>query len=189
MSSRPSVSVIFKCCLHHLIICRLTPLSTVISTQRSAYLVFPCRFATSIDTTSFLVLRSPRIRLSALIYPTSYRAQQISTSYASPNSLVLIFQRRFFYILSDILTYVQDFLVGQDHIYVYKDVVKQMGFIFELGSIFTSGLVTTIKKNKSWALASWNKLEMNKLLTPLLRHVRIDCIRKKFWEEALKTIN
>ncbi len=55
----------------------------------------------------------------------------------------------FFYILSDILAYVQDFPVGQDCVYVYENVVKQVGAIFGLGSVFASGLVRAIRKDKS----------------------------------------
>ncbi len=79
--------------------------------------------------------------------------------------------------------------MGQDRVYVYENVVKQVGTIFELGSSFTSGLVRAIKKDKSWVLASWSKSEVDQLLTPLLRHVRADCVGRKRRERALKTIN
>ncbi len=72
---------------------------------------------------------------------------------------------------------------------MYKDVVKQVGTIFELGSAFASGLVKAIKKDKSWALASWSEFEVDQLLAPLLRHVRADCVARKRREGALKTIN
>ncbi len=108
----------------------------------------------SIDTTSPPISRSPYIRLSAPIYPTSRQAPQISTSHAFPNSLAFTFHGRIFYILSEVLAYVKDFPVGQDCVYVYENVVKQVGTIFELGFAFVSGLVRAIKKDKSWALAS-----------------------------------
>lgn len=62
---------------------------------------------------------------------------------------MLIFYKRFFYILSNILAYAQDFPVGQDHVYVYKNMVEQVENIFESGSAFASGLVRAIKKDKS----------------------------------------
>ncbi len=80
--------------------------------RRSAHLVFSCRLATSIDTTSPSISRSPRIRFSAPIFFTSCQAQQTPTSYVSPNSLALTIHGRFFYTLSDILAYVQDFPMG-----------------------------------------------------------------------------
>lgn len=143
----------------------LTPLSTVISTWKSARLVLSRHSVAAIDTTSPPISRSSLVRLSAPIHLTSCQVLEISTSHASPNSLVstshtssnslaFIFYKCFFYTLSDILAYVQDFLVGQDRIYVYEDVVKQVGYIFEIGSTSASGLVKTMKKDKSWALAS-----------------------------------
>ncbi len=129
--------------------CRLTPPSTVISTRRFACLALLSRLTAFIDTISPPILRSLRVRLSAPIHPTSSQAQQISTSHTSPNLLALTFYGRLFYILSEVLAYVQDFPMGQNRIYVYEDVVKQVGTIFELRSAFTSGLVRVIKKNKS----------------------------------------
>ncbi len=67
--------------------------------------------------------------------------------------------------------------------------MKQVGTIFELESAFTFGLMRAIKKNKSWLLASWSESKVNQLLAPLLRHMRADCVRRKLWKRALKTIN
>ncbi len=67
--------------------------------------------------------------------------------------------------------------------------MKQVGTIFELGSAFASDLVRAIKKDKSWALASWSSSEVDQLLAPLLRHFRADCIERKRWEGTLKIIN
>ncbi len=67
--------------------------------------------------------------------------------------------------------------------------IKQVGTIFELGSAFASSYVRAIKKDKSWALASWSEFEVDQLLAPLLRHVRADYIGRKRWEGALKIIN
>lgn len=44
--------------------------------------------------------------------------------------------------------------MGQDHVYVYEKVMKEVGIILELGSAFASVLVRMIKKDKFWALAS-----------------------------------
>ncbi len=79
--------------------------------------------------------------------------------------------------------------MGQDRIYVYEDVVKQVGTIFELGSASASGLLRAIKKDKCWALASWNESEVDQLLALLLCHVRADCVGRKRQEGAFKTIN
>lgn len=70
-----------------------------------------------------------------------------------------------------------------------ENVVKVVRAIFELASAFASSLVKVIKKDKSWVLAYGNGSEMDKLLAPLLRHVRADCIGRKRQERALKTIN
>ena len=144
----------FKCSLQYLIVCRFTLPFIMIFTQKSACFVLFYRFATSIDITSPLILKSLCVCPPTLISPTSCQVQQISTFYASLNSLVFIFYKRFFYILSDVLAYIQDFLLNQDCVYVYENVMKQVRIVFGLGSIFASGLVKTIKKNKSWALAS-----------------------------------
>lgn len=107
----------------------------------------------------------------------------MSTSHAALNSLALILYGRLFYTLSDVFAYVQDFPVGQDRIYVYETVVKQ------LESAFASGLMKAIKKNKSWALASWSESEVDQLMTLLLRHMRADYVGRNCREGALKTIN
>ena len=171
MINRPSISVTFQCFLHHLIICRLTPLSMAISMQRSTHLILSCRLVVFIDTTSIPISRLPYLCFLTPIYLTSCQAQQIFTSHASPNllastshtffkSLAFIFHGRFFYILSHILAYVQDFPMGQDYVYIYENVVKQGGTIFELRSAFASGLVKAIKKDKSWALATCSESKL-----------------------------
>ncbi len=97
----------------------------VISTRRSACLVLSsCRPMASIDTTRPFISRSPRVHLLAPIFFTSYQAQQTSNSHISPNSLALTFHTRIFYILSNVLAYIQDFPLDHDCIYVNKDVVK-----------------------------------------------------------------
>ncbi len=102
---------------------------------------------------------------------------------------MLTFYGCLFYTLSEVLAYIQDFPIGQDCVYVYNDMVKQVEAIFELWSAFASGLTKAIKKDKSWALASLSKSEMDKLLAPLLRHMRADCVGRKRWEGAFKIIN
>lgn len=125
--SKPSISITFKYCFHHFIICMLTFPYTMISMRRSAYLILFCRLAGSINTKSLSILRSLRVRLSAPIIFTSRQAQHIYTSHASPNSLVLIFYKCFFQILSDLLGYVHDVFVGQNRMYIYNNIVKQVG--------------------------------------------------------------
>lgn len=102
---------------------------------------------------------------------------------------MLTFYKRLFYTLSDVFAYEKAFSLGQDRVYIYKDVMKQVGVIFELGSVFASDLVRAIKKNKSWALVFLSEFEVDKLLAPLERHMRTDCIGRKRQEGALKTFN
>lgn len=134
--------------------CKVTPPSMDIFIQRSACLVLSHRPTTSINTTSPAISKSLCICLLPPIFPTSRQAQQISISHASPNLLALIFHACYFYILSDILAYIQNFLVGQNRMYMYVYMVKQVGTIFELRSAFASDLARAIKKNKFWELAS-----------------------------------
>ena len=127
---------------------RFILLSMVNSTRKYARLVLSCRLAASIDNTSSLLSKSSCVRLSAPILLISHQDQQISTLHVSPNSLALIFHKCLFYTLSDVLAYIQNFLIDRDCVYVYKNVVKQVGTIFELGSAFASGLARAIKKDK-----------------------------------------
>ena len=78
----------------------------VIFIRKSTYFVLFYYLTASIDTIFLLILRSLYIYLSALIYLTSYQAQQIFTSYAFPSSLALTFYKRFFNTLFDILAYI-----------------------------------------------------------------------------------
>lgn len=94
------------------------------SKQKSAYFIVFYHFMASIDITCSPNLRSFFVRFLAFIFSTSHQAKQISTSYASPNSLALIFSNCIFYILSIILAYIKDFSLRQDCIYVYEDVIK-----------------------------------------------------------------
>lgn len=57
--------------------------------------------------------------------------------------------------------------------------MKLVGPIFELRSTFASGLVRAIRKDKSLALASWCRSEVDKRLALFLRHVKADRIGKK----------
>ena len=53
-----------------------------------------------------------------------------------------------FYTFSDVLAYTQGFWVSRDHVYMYKNVMKQVVTIFELEFAFASGLPRAIKKDK-----------------------------------------
>lgn len=72
---------------------------------------------------------------------------------------MIIFHKHFFYILSHLLAHVQDFLINQDWVYVYEDVMKEKETIFQLVYVLASGLARAIKKDKSWELTSWCKSE------------------------------
>ena len=67
--------------------------------------------------------------------------------------LLLMFNGRTFYILSDVIAYICDYPEDEEHVALYVDVVKQVKKIFDLGSAFAEGLIKAIKKDKSWVLA------------------------------------
>lgn len=122
--------------------------------QRFICLILPCCLANSINTIGLLISQLLYIHFSTLIFLPSCQAQQISTSHVPPQSLALIFHKCFFYILYNVLAYIQDFSVAEDHVYVYKDRVKQIKPVFKLRFAFASGLVRVIKKTnlKYWPL-------------------------------------
>lgn len=104
--------------------CKFTLPSMINSICRSVCLIFSCHLAAFISGTSRLFLRSFCICLLTLIFSISRLDQQISISYTSPNLLALIFYKCFFYILSNILAYIQNFSISCNCIYVYENVVK-----------------------------------------------------------------
>lgn len=119
-----------------LLFCKIIFLSTMIFIQRFFCFIIFCRFVNSIDITSLPTLRLFCIYFSAFLLSISRQAKQISIFYAFSNLLALIFFKRNFYILSNILAYIQDFLVNQDLIYIYINLIKQIRILFQLGFIF-----------------------------------------------------
>ena len=134
--------------------CRFLPLSIINSTRRSTCLVLICRPAVLIGSTSSLLSKLLCVRFLAPIFLISRQGQQICILHGSPNFQALIFHKRLFYTLSNVLAYAQNFSIGRNHLYVYEDVVKQVETIFEIEFAFASHLLRAIKKDKFWERAS-----------------------------------
>lgn len=65
---------------------------------------------------------------------------------------MLLFKRQIFYTLTDVSKYIHDYPKGERRVRLYLDIVKQASNIFDLGSIYTVGLIKAVKKDKSWAI-------------------------------------
>ncbi len=70
----------------------------------------------------------------------------------SPRLLSLSFNGYTFYSLSDILAHINHYPIGLQRVELYYDVVEQTAAIFDIGSVFATGLITAVKKDKSWAI-------------------------------------
>ena len=71
----------------------------------------------------------------------------LSSGYDSSKKLSLTFNDYTFYILSNIIAHIYDYLKGQNHITLYVDVVKQASTIFGIELVFLKGLIKAIKKD------------------------------------------
>lgn len=87
---------------------------------------------------------------------------------------MLTFNIQNFYILSNVLNYVWDFPVGQGHINIYLNMVKQVGTIFKLRLVFASSLAKVIKKNKSWEFAFWTTIKVDQVWILFLHYMRLN---------------
>ncbi len=67
--------------------------------------------------------------------------------------------------------------------------VEQTTAIFDIGLLFAAGLITAVKKNKSWAMVHWNAKDVAQLLNPLTRHHKAGLVGRNRREEALRLIN
>lgn len=102
---------------------------------------------------------------------------------------MLNFNGRAFSTLSAVLDHICDFPEGEARVPLYLEIVQQASNLFYLSSAFSQGLVTAIKKDKSWAIAKWTKNDVSKLLAPLSRHLSADRLGRNRREGALSTIN
>lgn len=100
----------------------------------------------------------------------------------------MLFNRRQFSTLSDVLAHISDYPEGKDCVTVYINVVKQASNIFNVGTVFVLGLMHAIKKNKSFAMGLQTKENVKQLLLPFDRHVKVARLGKTQREEALKTV-
>lgn len=83
----------------------------------------------------------------------------------------MLFNRRQFCTLSDMLIYISDYLEEENYVAVYIDVVRQASNIFDLGVVFVLSLIYAIKKNKSFAVELSTKENVKQLLLPLDCHM------------------
>ncbi len=67
--------------------------------------------------------------------------------------------------------------------------VEQTIAIFDIRSVFAAGLITAVKKDKSWAMVHWNAKDVAQLLDPLTRHHKAGLVGRNRREEALRLIN
>lgn len=95
-----------------LLFCKFTPLSIINSMLKSAYFILLCCSAIFLDSTSPCLSKLLLVYLLALIIPINHLTRQIFTSYTSPKLLISIFYKRLFYILSDVLVYIQAFSIA-----------------------------------------------------------------------------
>ncbi len=84
--------------------------------------------------------------------PLQPPSTHVSKTAGFPRLLSLSFNGHTFYRLSDILAYINDYPVGLQRVELYCNVVKQTAAIFDIGSVFATGLITVVKKDKSWAM-------------------------------------
>lgn len=73
----------------------------------------------------------------------------ILSGFDSSKMLLLMFNGRIFYLLSDVIAYIHDYREREECVALYVDVVKQVEKILNLKSAFAKGLIKIIKKNKS----------------------------------------
>lgn len=100
-----------------------------------------------------------------------------------------MFNKHLFSSLFGVLNHIQDYVVGEEHIHVFFQIIDQALSIMQLNSAFAKGLVVAIWKGPSWQIKKWLKKDIKELLDPLLRHLRADVVGCKYCEEALTTIN
>lgn len=92
--------------------------------------------------------------------------------------LLLLLNRQIFYTLSNVFEHICDYLKGEKRILLYINIIKQASNIFHLGLAFATGLIKTVKKDKSWPIEKCSKHKNKEFLAPLFCHVKADRIGK-----------
>lgn len=130
-------------------------------------------------TLSILVLDAPTISIQFASFGPSMLVASLPTSiYILFYTLLLSFNRRQFYYLSDILAYICIYLIKQNYIYLYIDIVRQAIQIFHISVTFTSGLINNIKKNKSFEMKLQTKNQVNLLVAPIKYYIKAIKVEK-----------
>lgn len=67
----------------------------------------------------------------------------------SPRLLILSFNGYTFYKLFDTFALINDYDIGQQQVELYCDMVEQTAAIFDIWSVFVTGLIKAIKKTRA----------------------------------------
>lgn len=70
--------------------------------------------------------------------------------------LSLSFNGHIFYKFSNILTHINNYLVGLQQVELYYNIIEQTATIFNIRLVFAIGLIKAVKKKKSWVMVNWN---------------------------------
>lgn len=95
-----------------------------------------------------------------------------TSTHVSSHTLLLSFNRRQLFSLSDILAHICDYIEGQDCVHLYIDVVHQATQIFDMGATFASELISAIKKDNSFEMESWIKHQVDQLVASIKCHIK-----------------
>lgn len=96
--------------------------------------------------------------------------QNVGVSILS-NQLSFNFNGSMSYTLFGVLEHIRDFSKGAERVPLYLEIVDQVSSIFDLGFVFSQGLIKRIKQSKS-------KKYVEELLAPFSRYVKVDYINK-----------
>ncbi len=131
----------------------------------------------------------PPISSVKSVIPLQPPSTHVPKTAESPRLLSLSFNSHIFYRLSDLFAHINNYPVGLQRVELYCNVVEQTAAIFDIGSVFAAGLITAVKKDKSWAMVHWNAKDVAQLLVPLTRHHKAGLVGHNHHEEALRLIN
>lgn len=67
--------------------------------------------------------------------------------------------------------------------------MRQTTRIFDMGATFTLGLINIIKKVKSLEMKSWIKHQVDQLIAPIKRHIKVTRVGRSWHKRVLKIIN
>ncbi len=60
--------------------------------------------------------------------------------------------------------------------HLYVNIVRQTIQVFDIGVAFVSGLINAIKKDKSFEKELWTKNQVNLLIAPIERYVKVTIV-------------